>query len=342
MPDQLLDELPILRELGDDLKAAFRASEPTRRGLARLPRSSRRLLLSAAGLVAVAAGVAAGFVLGFQGGSSTPASATAALLEAAQSAAHRPQPFPTNSQFWYLRSQTTVWAPILAGLPFHCCTPEQAKRLRAVPKARVTSETQSWISPDRAGLEKIRVVSVHFPSAAARRRWERLGRPSFLPMEFPTPTVKLAPVGKGIYLLGNLELTRDQLLAAPTDPHKLYRRLYAAGNGTTAEVFVEIEDTLRAYPSTARLRAALYRTLALVPGIRLIGSVRDSVGRRGTAVAIVQHGLENELIFNTATSDMLEERSIIVSKHLGIPGTITESTTYLQRAVTNTLTPPAR
>jgi len=86
-------------------------------------------------------------------------------------------------------------------------------------------------------------------------------------------------------LAGNIELTRRQLLATSTNPRTLYARLYAAG-GSPAEVFTEIGDTLRSRPAPATLRAALYRALALVPGVRLVGRVTDSVGRHGTAVGL--------------------------------------------------------
>jgi hypothetical protein len=334
MFDPSVDELPILRELGDDLKASFRAHEATARQAPRQPRLRSRWLVGAACLAAGAVAAAIAFIFGVQGGSPTPPSATAALIQAAAVAEHRPVPFPGDNQFYYVRTVTAELQIIRAQL-----TTPLAPSARPVPTAVMTVGTQLWFSANRTGVTKGRVISVKFQTAAARRLWERLGRPSFP----PPPGGAISPLGRGRYLLGNIELTRRQLLATSTDPRVLYAKLYAAG-GSPAEVFTEIGDTLRDRPAPARLRAALYRTLALVPGVRLVGPVTDSVGRRGTAVGFVQDGVEDELIFDPASSDMLAERTIITdgfAKRLGLrPGTVTTSTTYLQRAVTDTVTTP--
>lgn len=334
MSDPSFDELPILRELGDDLNASFRAREATARLGPDQPRMLSRWILGAGGLAAAVAVVAIALILGVQGGSPTPPSATAALVQAAAVAEHRPVPFPGNNQFYYVRSLTTQLQLIRA----HSTTP-LALSGRPVPTAVETLGTQLWISANRTGVTKGRVISVKFPTAAARRLWKRLGRPPFA----PPPGGAISPLGGGRYLLGNIKLTRQQLLATSTDPHVLYAKLYAAG-GSPAEVFAEIGDALRDRPAPARLRAALYRTLALVPGVRLVGSVTDSIGRRGTAVGFIHDGTEDELIFDPASSDMLAERTILVdgfAKRLGLrAGTVTSSTTYLQRAVSNNLTTP--
>ncbi|HEY1514907.1 MAG TPA: hypothetical protein VGF91_00730 [Solirubrobacteraceae bacterium] len=103
-------------------------------------------------------------------------------------------------------------------------------------------------------------------------------------------------------------------------------------------------DELRNRPAPAALRAALYRTLALVPGIHLVGPTQDSIGRRGVAVAFTHDGLEDELIVDPDTATMLEERSIVSDPAkfpVGLPrGAIASRTTYLQRAVTNTIATP--
>jgi hypothetical protein len=57
-------------------------------------------------------------------------------------------------------------------------------------------------------------------------------------------------------------------------------------------------------------RAALYRVAALIPGVQLLGIVRDHSGRRGLGVAFTSHGFVNELIFNPRTAALLGERGI--------------------------------
>ncbi len=338
MSNPLLDELPILRELGDDLKAAFRAHETAAAPASAQPHMRSRWLLRAGSLAAAAAAVVIAVVLGFQGGGTAPQSATAALLQVAAAASTHPVLFPRDDQFYYLSSVSTGFEVIRSDPT--TLLPSSA---RALPKAVVTIERQQWFSADRTGVTKSRVISVRFPSATARQLWARLGRPSFTPPQGPNSGLTaIAPLGRGRYLLGNIELTRRQLLATSTNPPNLYARLYAAG-GSPAEVFTEIGDTLRSGPAPAALRAALYRALALVPGLRWVGRVTDSVGRRGTAVGFVHDGVEGEVIFDPASSEMLAERMIVLSggsKQFGLRAdTVLSSTTYLQRAVTST---PAR
>src|SRR5213078_1073327 len=112
MPDTraTFDHLPILRELGDDLHAAFDRDE--RRATALVAaRRRRRWVLPAGGLAAAAAvaGVLA-FTSGLDSGHVAPAPATAAaqaLRRAATVAEDRPAPFPRDDQFFYVRSRAT-------------------------------------------------------------------------------------------------------------------------------------------------------------------------------------------------------------------------------------------
>ena len=68
----------------------------------------------------------------------------------------------------------------------------------------------------------------------------------------------------------------------------------------------EILRGLAEAPTSAPLRAALYRVLAATPGIRLLGSRRDSIGRHGTAVAVTVGDVELELIIDPATGELLQ------------------------------------
>jgi hypothetical protein len=341
-----LDDLPILRELGDGLKAAFhganadvvaRRRNPVPASRRRAPMTRARSWLGA-GVLAAAVVIVALIVsvdLGIDGAQLWPGSAQAAqvLRQAAVAAETQPVAFPRDNQFYYLRSVTTSIQAVRSN-PF---TPLRSSGSSTLPKAVVTLGQQLWFSADRTGLTRFRLISIRFPNAADRRAWERLGRPSFAPPQ--SSGERIGTLSGGGYLLGNIKLTRRELLAAPTDPRTLYARLYAAG-GSPAEVFTEIGDTLRSRPAPAALRAALYRTLALVPGIRLVGPVTDISGRHGIAVGFVQDGIENELIFDPASATMLAERTIVAGRSasgVGLArGTIISSTTYLQRAVTNT------
>jgi hypothetical protein len=327
MSDPLLDELPILRELAADLRAAAQAANSRETAGWSSRRRQRRWSLAVA--TTTLAGIAAALVVGLQGGDVTLARATAVLHRVAYVAEHRPGAFPRDDQFYYLRSIDTYWQTLST-------QPGTSGYSSAGLKVRLRVEQQLWFSAGRIGLTRSRVLSIHFPSTTAHRAWVQAGRPSF-----DHPAQRIATLGADRYLLGDLQLTRRQLLTFTTDPRELYRRLYAAG-GSAHEVFVEIGDQLRNRPTPAPLRAALYRALALVPGIRLVGATTDSIGRHGQAVAFTDHGVADELIFDPNTATMLEERTVAVARNpLRLAaGTVIDSTTYIQRAITDKIAAP--
>jgi hypothetical protein len=287
-----------------------------------------RWSMAAAAALSVAA---VAFAVALQGGGTVPPAATAAAYREAVVAQRRPLAFPADNQFYYVRSVTGETRIIQKRAPSGGGPPP--------PMAFVRVEQRLWASANRIGFSTFRTLSIHFANPASRRAWVAAGRPAL----GASGSGREGTLGRGLYLLGNIELTRIALLNFTTDPQTLYRRLYAAGH-SPYEVFVEIGDELRNRPAPAPLRAALYRTLALIPGIRLVGPTRDSVGRRGVAVGFTQYGLQNELVIDPRTATMLEERSIVsdpAKVRVGLPrGATMSRTTYLQRAVTNTITTP--
>ena len=73
-----------------------------------------------------------------------------------------------------------------------------------------------------------------------------------------------------------------------------------------------MESLLVGGPLPPKLSAALYRVIADLPGMRLIGPTRDPLGRPGVAVGYFfkhQPG-RAELIFNPTTGVFLAERGI--------------------------------
>ena len=59
-------------------------------------------------------------------------------------------------------------------------------------------------------------------------------------------------------------------------------------------------------PTSAALRATLYRVLAATPGIRLLGRTRDSIGRYGMAVAVDVQNVQLEMIIDPSTGALLQ------------------------------------
>jgi hypothetical protein len=317
-------DLPILTELRDDLDAAFARAE------AKVPARRRRWVVSAGGLALAGAAAA---VIALTSGTVTPppASAAEALRRVAAVAAQAPAPVPRDDQFYYVKTRAT-WLSMFAGEdPQH----EHAATL-------VEHDREIWLSVDRPGQLRDKVVgSRPLTGADTGRKQSADGAPQ-------APNGRMEPLHH--YLLGSERLTRAQLLAFPTDPRTIYDRLRARtggrGNSPAGEVFTEIGDALRESPAPAALRAGLYGALALVPGIELVGTVKDSAGRPGTAVAFTENGTRRELIFDPATSELLAEQDVLLDPEraeLDAPvGTVVGDAVYLRRAVTDKLETPAR
>ncbi len=329
-------ELPILRELRADLDRAFHACEQ-RAAVVVAPRKRRRPMLPTGALAAAAAaaGVLA-LISGLDSADPGPDTAAAALGQAAVVAEHRAAPLPRDDQFFFVRSRHTG---IVSSGP-----PGQPKTATAL----VTKERAIWTSITRRGRLQERVVATRFPTRRHRRAWERAGRPSLAIPPATGDGESVTP--RGTYRLGPLRLTRQQLVDFPTDPGDIYARLRSRvpdrGRSPAFAVFTALGAALRESPAPAELRAGLYRAIALVPGVKLVGRVTDSAGRQGTAVALaVGRGVRRELVFDARTSELLAEREVLVDPGavpaLDLPaGTAIGESVYLQRGVTDELTAP--
>jgi hypothetical protein len=111
-------------------------------------------------------------------------------------------------------------------------------------------------------------------------------------------------------------LTWDQLYALPTDPAQLGPVLSnnvkgygpdpnpTGGVSADQEEFVEIGDLLRESPASPALRRALYEVAAGIPGVRLVGNLKDALGRTGVGV---ERSDESTLLIDPASGQLLAE-----------------------------------
>jgi hypothetical protein len=87
-----------------------------------------------------------------------------------------------------------------------------------------------------------------------------------------------------------------------------------------------------------------YRTLALIPGVQLVGRETDSAGGIGTAVPFTETGVRHELMFDLKTSEMLAERDVLLdpkAADVNLPAAmLIGDSVYLQHAVTDETTTP--
>jgi hypothetical protein len=73
-------------------------------------------------------------------------------------------------------------------------------------------------------------------------------------------------------------------------------------------------------PTPARVRAAVYRALALTPGIRLLGRRSDTAGRTGMAVAANLGAEELMLIIDPSTGQLLQTSRTLLHRSVYMQG----------------------
>jgi hypothetical protein len=207
------------------------------------------------------------------------------------------------------------------------------------------SEVETWVSFDDSLRGRIRKVlgKPRFVSADQRAGWVAAGSP---PLSRPGQVEDSAVSGSG------MAFDASEL---PTDPAELREMIEAreirgvSGPPGEAETFTLIGDMLRRTYLPAETRAALYELTAELPGVELLGEVRDPVGRAGIGVAFTdsKDRTRRELIFDPRTSALLGEReSIVGSAAYGFkapPGTTIGYAAYLESKVVDSVgeKPPA-
>jgi hypothetical protein len=241
-----------------------------------------------------------------------------------------------DEQFTYVRWVATRLQPIILRRRI------TRDELRQVPVARVSAEHRSWWSAEHGGSGVQQILWVECPAPESLDRWERAGRPELPASVLRSPPGGTAPLGGCRYLVGNNTLTRAELLDLSTEPTALYERLDAVAGTEARSVRHQISDTLSG-PLPDGLAVALWDTLALAPGVQLVGDRADRKGRRGEAARVASRdGLEIELLFDRASAQLLTRRKVVADQDahlLRLPvGTVVEEQIYLERTV-STLRP---
>jgi hypothetical protein len=296
-----------VRELyPDPPPAAPEARERARLALvARIERRGRRRVVMPAAGLAIAAAAAVVALVGVGDEARIDAGAAAVLREAAAKAnEQKPLPPLGHGRVLYVKSvdaYLNTWA-------------DTASFSVLVPHVRET-----WHGPE-GGLLVTSTGEPEFLSARDRQRWIAAGRPN------------LREGG-----VGRTALERQATSDLPTDVDALFSRLEdeARGHseGTDRQMFTRLGDHLRETNISPRQRAALYEVAARIPGVELIGRVRDPVGRSGVAVAM-EHpsdGTRETLVIDRASGVLLAEERVTLRENVyGYPaGTLIGHSTYL-------------
>jgi hypothetical protein len=155
----------------------------------------------------------------------------------------------------------------------------------------------------------------------------------FPPSGVPVPAGNGAPATPGREKCpdrGSLSDPTYRLLQSlPSDPQVLLdriRRLKTGGPSPDAVAFGTIGDLIRESVMPPRVGAALYRAAALIPGVTVIRTATDAIGRPGVAVSLSVRGDQQEWIFDRHTYLLLGEREFV-------HGILVGTTAILDRAV---------
>ena len=131
--------------------------------------------------------------------------------------------------------------------------------------------------------------------------------------------------------LDHKEFTSAMAAAMPRDPHALLTAKYLGSDGRT--VLQRSAMVLGSGLAPADLRAAIYRAIALLPGIQITDGFANLDGRKGVALGMNGFGGRQDLIIDPATGQFIGYRTVDNGKG-GMPkGTVTYSSSMVTGVV---------
>ncbi|MBO2461398.1 CU044_5270 family protein [Actinomadura violacea] len=276
----------------DDLREALRSkaavfgTDPEAMGRVerRIRRNRNRRAATAAG--AAFAVAAAAVAVGVTGQHDDGPAARELLLTAADAAASAPA---GTGRYWHTSGLSEEL--IQVGSPG-----------RGTYQVRERARTDLWMPQDAAAPAWIRTSGLGAAPAtkADEAVWRAQGSPATyrttengdvkIPAKPDKPlTERIKPGGYGERF--GQELTPEDVRTLPADPARLRTALLrlikrASADEGDEQLFDWGGSLLLRYPASPQVRAATYRMLAGLPGIRKLGTVTDRAGRTGTAVGL--------------------------------------------------------
>jgi hypothetical protein len=233
-----------------------------------------------------------------------PGTLAAALDSLSLTASAQPvEPSPGPGQFEYTDESSLNWIDTYN-------TPSTSYNVS------YNERRQAWIGPDGSGRIVETYSNPQLGSAKDRAGWIADGRPRLA-----------VPPTDSTFGRGQLSTGPPNLNRLPDDPAKLAALLSArkieGGPKGPAEDFVQIGDLLRETYVRPALRAAIFTVAERIPGVRLLGTVTDQVGRSGIGLAYVSAWPaqgeigKSVLVFDPKTSKMIAEESFVTYTKTG-------------------------
>lgn len=272
------------------------------------------------------------------GTSGAPATAAApAARDILLAAATRAEAAPVRSgRYWHVRKEL-VSGPIEVGT---------APNTYHVMRREVQ---ESWRARDAAGgnWDGLRDLGARPRTAADETAWKAAGSPTTWNLG-PSDTagkddlVLSTRPGKGHLFKGNrpgpgerppLDHSLDTVRRLPTDAADLRDTMlrgiradadFPAGSESEhIRLFGELTRLLLDAPAPPKVRAAAFRVLADIPGVRSLGDVRDAGGRPGLGVqmSMRKKGLSwaHEIVVDAGSLQLLAEKSVSRSGAKAVP-----------------------
>ncbi|MGW3362747.1 CU044_5270 family protein [Streptosporangium canum] len=226
------------------------------------------------------------------------------------------------------------------------------REMEQVYRQRISVGGREFVAEDRVrdvlwnGIDRNKVMVVSGLdtrpfTAADRVEWEKAGSPRLCGSDTDCRN-DMVPMGKTRYLVSSekeglkqstLELSVRELLDLPHDPAELKEKLLSywpaareAMKDTQSTSSAQVQLPERDYwlwglgerllldaPTTPGTRAAVYRMLAGLPGVRVVDGIRDVEGRVG--VAILRGGAngegEEQIVIDRETGDLLATQDVL-------------------------------
>jgi hypothetical protein len=276
-------------------------------------RRSRRMLVA---MVGAAAAILAASVFAIAPDASSPSgtAAAATLLRLSIVAGAQPALLPTRpGQYYFTSFEYSQAVTINGGCAIAHCEP-----VASTFAIRFVYVEEFWVRP--GGLVRIRVVRTS-PSLVATTRvgWLASGRPSIARLLPRTFSEIVRPMRHAVSPATAL-LSVQHL---PTSPANLSAALDAGPLGgpsyDTQNKFNALATILGTGGASPALRAAVFKVLATIPGVRDLGMVRDALGRRGDAFEVApghRYACDttscptSEMVIDPASGTLLAEASL--------------------------------
>lgn len=278
----------LMATIGDERRrdsARAPRAESSRRRLRRAQR--RRRFVLAGGLATVGVGIAG--ALGFTT-AATPVSALAAQMDklARVAAGQDWTGIPGPGQYLYTQSDGLTEADTMANSQ-ECAVSQVEHR-------------QIWIATDGSGALNDSRGQSKFTSGADQSTCAALG---------VTDPSSQNSSWSARFPAGGLSFPTSDWRSFSTDPKTLLTQVHVhdGGPNTPGEWFTNVADMMRESDVPPAVRAALYKSAALIPGVRLLGTQTDPDGQTGLGVGYPYPNgqIHSELIFDQQTGRLLAE-----------------------------------